>query len=44
MLIGVAVGMRGYNGPGALVITLGVPVPLVLILLAVYGRRNRRSR
>jgi len=38
----VAVGMHGYNGPGAIVITLGVPVLLVLILVGVYGRRNRR--
>jgi len=38
----VAVGMHGYNGPGAIVITLGVPVLLVLILVGVYGRRSRR--
>jgi len=38
----VAVGMHGYSGPGAMVITLGVPVLLVLILVGVYGRRSRR--
>jgi hypothetical protein len=41
MLIGVAVGMHGYNGPGALVITIAVPVLIVLILVGVYGRRRR---
>ena len=37
----VAVGMHGYDGPGAMAITLGVPVVLVLILVGVYGRRKR---
>ncbi len=44
MLIGVtvlAVGMHGYNGPGALAITIAVPVIIVLILVAVYGRKKR---
>jgi len=44
MLIGVAVvavGMHGYNGPGAMVITLAVPALIVLILVTVYGRRKR---
>ena len=41
MLTGIAVGMHGYNGPGAMVITLGVPALVVLILVGVYGRRKR---
>ena len=41
MLIGGAVGMHGYNGTGASVITLAVPVLIVLILVGVYGRRKR---
>jgi cytochrome c oxidase subunit IV len=44
MLTGVvvlAVGMHGYNGPGALGITIAIPVILVLILVAMYGRKKR---
>jgi hypothetical protein len=44
MLIGVpviAVGMHGYNGPGAMAVTIAVPVLLVLILVGVYGRKKR---
>jgi hypothetical protein len=43
MLIGAAVAAmgHGYNGPGAMVITIAVPVLLVLILAAVYGRKRR---
>jgi hypothetical protein len=41
MLMGLAVGMHGYSGPGAIEITLGVPVLIVLILVGVYGRRKR---
>jgi hypothetical protein len=43
MLIGVAVGMHGYDGPGAMAITIAVPVLLVLILVGVYGRKKRLS-
>ncbi len=41
MLISVAAGVHGYNGPGAMVITVAVPVLIVLILVAMYGRRRR---
>lgn len=41
MLIGVAAGMYGYDGPGAMVVTIAVPVLIVLILIAMYGRRKR---
>jgi len=44
MLIGTAVvagGMHDYNGPDASAITLGIVALIVLILIGVYGRRNR---
>jgi hypothetical protein len=44
MLIGVAVvavGMHDYNGPDASAITLGIIALIVLILIGVYGRKNR---
>jgi hypothetical protein len=41
MLIGIAAGMHGYDGPGATAITIAVPALIVLILVAVYGRRKR---
>jgi hypothetical protein len=37
----VAMGMHGYDGPGAMAITLAVPVLAVLILVGVYGRKKR---
>lgn len=45
MLIGatiVAVGIHGYNGPGASVITIGIIALIVLILVAVYRPRRKR--
>jgi len=44
MLIGVpvvAVGMHDYNGPYASAITFGIIALIVLILVGVYGRKNR---
>jgi hypothetical protein len=37
----VAVGMHDYNGPDASAITLGIIALIVLILIGVYGRKNR---
>jgi hypothetical protein len=42
MLIGVAVGIHGYNGPGASVFVFGAVALIVLILVAVYRPRKRR--
>jgi succinate dehydrogenase hydrophobic anchor subunit len=33
--------MHDYNGPDASAITLGIVALMVLILIGVYGRRNR---
>ena len=44
MLIGVAVvavGTHDYNGPYASAITLGIIALIVLLLVGVYGRKNR---
>lgn len=42
MLIGVAVGIHGYDGPGASVFVFGTVALIVLILVAVYRPRKRR--
>ena len=41
MLIGVAVGIHGYTGPGGSAITLGIIVLIVLILVGVFARGKR---
>jgi hypothetical protein len=41
MLIGVAVGVHDYTGPGASAITLGIIALIVLILIGAYVRGNR---
>jgi hypothetical protein len=41
MLIGVAVGIHDYTGPGVSAITLGIIALIVLILVGVYARGKR---
>jgi hypothetical protein len=44
MLIGAAAAVRGmhdYNGPGASVIFFGILLVMVVILVAVFGRKSR---
>jgi hypothetical protein len=41
MLIGVAVGIHDYTGPGASAITLGIIALIVLILVGVFARGKR---
>ena len=38
MLIGVAVGVHDYTGPGASAITFGIIALIVLILITAYVR------